>query len=246
VPPRRRTDALPDARGIPLVLYADPLSAWCWVAERRVRAVAEELGDVFAPLRIEHFPLRRTPRALSGAERRALARAARRAAREAEGRGTSAELWLSPDAPLSSLPPLAALVAARPQGADREEALVRGVNVARNDVLLELAERAGLDLRRFAAALFAPATERRLREIVEDADDKGIAGAPALVVGDEWLVSGPRTPAEYRDVLRRYAAARPGLTLAVRSWHGVTGARATARRKSRRAGPARLARVLLS
>ena len=223
MPPRRRTDALPDARGIPLVLYADPLSAWCWVAERRVRAVAEELGDVFAPLRIEHFPLRRTPRALSGAERRALARAARRAAREAEGRGTSAELWLSPDAPLSSLPPLAALVAARPQGADREEALraaireaalVRGVNVARNDVLLELAERAGLDLRRFAAALFAPATERRLREIVEDADDKGIAGAPALVVGDEWLVSGPRTPAEYRDVLRRYAAARPGLTLA--------------------------------
>jgi hypothetical protein len=31
------------------------------------------------------------------------------------------------------------------------------------------------------------------------------------VVGDEWLVAGPRSAVEYGRVLRRYAAARLGL-----------------------------------
>ncbi len=149
-----------------------------------------------------------------------LARAARRAAREPEGAGTSPELWLSPDAPLTSVPVLTAIAAARLQGAACEEALrsalrdaalVRGVNVARTDVLLELAERAGLDLCRFSSALDAPDTEQRVRAAVEEAVEKGIDGAPALVIGEEWLLAGPRTLEEYRHVLRRYAAARLGV-----------------------------------
>jgi predicted DsbA family dithiol-disulfide isomerase len=81
-------------------------------------------------------------------------------------------------------------------------------------VLLELAERVGLDLGRFAGALFAPATEERVRESFAEADDKGIRDAPALVIGDEWLVAGARTVEEYRSILRRYVAARLGLPAA--------------------------------
>lgn len=205
---------------VTLVLYEDPLSPWCLVAERRILAALEDVEGAYTPLRLEPFPTRLEPRAMSKTERRALARAARKAAREPEAAAVTDDLWLSPDPPLTSVPALTALAAARLQGSGREAALrqaireaslVRGLNVARTDVLLELAERAGLDLRRFAGALAAPATERRVLEVREEACDKGIRAAPALVIGDEWLVAGPRSVDEYRAVLHRYASARLGL-----------------------------------
>jgi predicted DsbA family dithiol-disulfide isomerase len=218
VPPR----TLP-AEPVSIVLYEDPLSPWCLVAERRVRAALDELQSAFAPLRIEPFPLRAEPRALTPRERRAFVRAAKKAAREPEAAGTTPDLWLSRDPPHSTLPALAALIAARLQGAAREAALlealrdaalVRGLDATRRDVLLELASAAGLDVARFDAALSAPSTERRVLASLDEALAKGIETVPALVVGDEWLVAGPRSAEEYHKVLRRYAAARLGI-------HGV-------------------------
>lgn len=202
-----------------LVLYEDPLSPWCFVAEQRIRAALEEVG-FFYDLRIAPFPLRNEPRAPTQAERRALARTARRAAREPEAAHTTPDLWLSADAPHTTIPALTALAAAGQQGAHREDALraamreaalVRGINVTRKDVLYELAHAAGLDVQRFAAALAAPATERGVRGAFEEALDRGIECAPALVIGDEWLVVGPKSADEYRGVLRRYVAAKLGI-----------------------------------
>lgn len=204
---------------VSLQLYEDPLSAWCLVAERRILAAVEDVGGPFT-LRLEPFPTRLEPRALTRTDRRALARAARRAAREPEAAGTGPDLWLSPDPPLSSIPALRALAAARLQGptreaalrvAIREAALVRGINVARSDVLLELADRAHLDVAKFAAALLAPSTEQRILDALDDARDKGVREAPALVIADEWLVTGIRSTDDYRAVLRRYVSARLGL-----------------------------------
>jgi len=216
VPPR----PLPICQPIRLVLYEDPLSPWCLVAERRIVAAAEAIGQPYGKLRREPFPLRVEPAAMSRGERRALAAAARRASKEPEARGVKPDLWLSTDPPLSSMPVLTALFAARLQGeareaalldALREAALVRSVNVTRPDVLLELAERAGVHLGRFCSALAAPATERRVRETFEDQVASGIGGAPALVIGDEWLVAGARGAEEYHSILHRYASERLGL-----------------------------------
>jgi predicted DsbA family dithiol-disulfide isomerase len=221
--PPRTTPADP----VSLVLYEDPLSPWCLVAERRLRLALEDVSGPFAPLRLEPFPLRLEPRAVTSREKRALARDARRAAREPEAAATTPELWLSDDAPLTTLPALAALEAARLQGPAREAAfrdalrdaaLVRGINATRRDVLYELAGAAGLDVGRFATALAAPATEKRVVDSFEDALAKGIESAPAFVIGDEWLVAGPRSVDEYRSVLRRYASARLGIP-AVRVVH---------------------------
>ncbi len=212
MPPRNLSTELAS-----LVLYEDPLWPWCLVAEQRIRAAAEQVVGSFSPLRLEPFPLRPVARAPSRAERRALVRAARSAAKEPEAARTTAELWLSRDPPFTTLPVFTALAAARLQGASsegalreaiREAGLVRGINVTRSDVLYELAEGAGLDVARFAGALAAPGTEKRIREAFEDAVDKGIEGAPALVIGDEWLLVGPRTTDEYLRVLRRYVASR--------------------------------------
>lgn len=216
MPPPRTLPAEP----VSLVLYDDPLSPWCLVADRRIRAALEELQPTFAPLRLEPFPLRAEPSALTVRERRALVRAARKAAREPEAAGITPDLWLGRNPPHSTFPALAAVVAARLQGAAREAALrdalrdaalYRGLDATRRDVLLELASTAGLDVARFDAALSAPATERRVLESFDEALSIGIAAAPALVVGDEWLVAGPRSTDEYRRVLRRYATTRLGL-----------------------------------
>jgi predicted DsbA family dithiol-disulfide isomerase len=205
---------------ISLVLHEDPLSPWCLVAERRIAAALEDLAFAFTPLRHAPFPLRVEPRAMTKKERRDFVGSVRRAAREPEGRGITPDLWLSLDPPLTSIPALTALAAARLQGSAREAALraalheaalVRGLNVARADVLLELAEQVGLDLGRFAGALRAPETEKTVRAALDDALDKGIEAAPALVIGDEWLVAGARSTDEYRAILSRYATARLGL-----------------------------------
>ena len=202
-----------------LVLYEDPLSPWCLVAEERIARAADELPGAFRPLRLEPFPTRVTPRALSKADRCALARAARRAAREPELSGSTPDLWLSPDPPLSSLPVLTALSAARVQGraaetalrrAIREAALFRGVNVSRTDVLLELAHVAGLDVTSFAAALAAPAAEGRVQETLRHALERGVREVPALVIGEEWLVVGARRTEMYRSILRKYVAEHLG------------------------------------
>ncbi|HSD19268.1 MAG TPA: DsbA family protein [Anaeromyxobacter sp.] len=218
MPPRT-----PPVEPIALVLYEDPLSPWCLVAEKRIAAALDSLEGTYEPLRHEPFPLRIEPRAMSRSERERLARAARKAAKEPEAQGITPDLWLSRDPPLSSIPPLAALAAARLQGAAREEALrialrqaalFRGVNVSRRDVLYELAERVGLDLSRFAGALTTPWSERRVRARYEEAVDRGVEVAPALVVGEEWLVAGPRSVDEYRHILERYAQVRHGIPTA--------------------------------
>jgi predicted DsbA family dithiol-disulfide isomerase len=210
-----------------LVLYEDPLSPWCLVAERRILAAADDLPGAFRALRLEPFPTRVTPRALSKTDRCALARAARRAAREPELSGSIPDLWLSPDPPLSSLPVLTALSAARLQGrgaetalreAIRSAALFRGVNVARTDVLLELAHVARLDVTSFAAALAATATEARVHETLRQALDRGVREVPALVIGDEWLVVGARRTEVYRSILRRFVSERLGMAT-VRTFH---------------------------
>jgi predicted DsbA family dithiol-disulfide isomerase len=201
---------------VTLVLYEDPLSPWCLIAEERIRAAAAEVPG---PFQIEYapFPLRPDPRAFTKGERKAFARVARRAAREPEAKGLTADLWLSADPPLTSVPALTALAAARLQGPAREKALRKalqdaafqqGVNVTRRDVLLELAERSGLDVTKFVGALKSCHIERGIRAAFEDALDKGIDGAPALVIGDEWLVAGARSTEEYVTILRRYVGAR--------------------------------------
>lgn len=205
---------------VSLVLYEDPLSPWCLIAERRILAALEDVPGAFTPLRHEPFPTRIEPRAPSRAERQRLARAARKAAREPEAAAVTPELWLSPDPPATSVPALTALAAARLQGSPREAALraaireaslVRGLNVARPDVLLELAELAGLDLDRFAGALAAPATERRVRDTLDEALERGVRDAPALIIGEEWMLTGLRPAEEYRAVLLHYAAERRGV-----------------------------------
>jgi len=202
---------------IDIVIHHDVLCGWSWIADLRLRALAEELGGA---LRIEYrpFPLRVEEMVPTAREIEAEAEALLSVAREPEALGIVPDLWRSADPPRTSLPPLLAMEAARIVGgvaardrmlaAMRGAALVSGVNVARDDVLVELAERCGLDVGRFVTALHNGGTRRLVLDPWEEANERGIEATPAVLIGGEWLLTGARTIEEYRDTIERYAEKR--------------------------------------
>ena len=90
----------------------------------------------------------------------------------------------------------------------RRAAFHDGINIARRDVQLELAARAGLDIPRFLERLDDPDTEQSVVSAAEEAEALGIKGVPALVIGGEWLMQGCRELSEYRQVIEKYLRER--------------------------------------
>ena len=208
----------PTSQRIPLVLHGDLLDPFSWIAERRIVLAAEELHGLFKPLSHAALPRRWDPLAPTAAERRAHQRELRRAAGEPDAPRFAQASW-GEIGPLDSAPALLAVAAARLQGAHmagllweslRQAALGFGLDVSRRDVIVEVAARTGLDLARFVRAFEAPATERALLDDVQAAYDLGVEAGPALVVDDTWLVTGLRSLADYRTLLKRYLSRRHG------------------------------------
>jgi predicted DsbA family dithiol-disulfide isomerase len=214
----------PISMPLPLVLHGDILDPWCWIAEKRVSIAVEELHGRFLPLEHAPLPRRWEPRAPTASERQNRIRELKRAAREADAPPFSTELWSDSGAgPQSSGPPLLAIAAARLQGlaaanrlraALREAALVAGLDISRRDIITEVATRCGLDLADFVPAFDAPGTERALLDDIEESYVLGVDAGPALVINDDWLVSGARSLRHYRRLLKRYLAMRAGTPVA--------------------------------
>lgn len=199
-------------RTVRLSFFHDVLCAYCSVAAERVHRLEEEFGELLL-VELRPFALRPEPAAPTSKDVRRQVRLVKRAAKEPEGCGLSPGLWRGIDPPQTSLPPLVAAEAALLQGTHaqralierlREAALKDGINVARRDVLFEAAATVGLDMDRFAAAFDAPATSRAVEESRRHAELHGVTAVPAVVIGDEWLLTGVRELHEYRDVLLRW------------------------------------------
>jgi predicted DsbA family dithiol-disulfide isomerase len=213
----RRT-ILPDESAVEVTLYHDVFCAWSYIADQRLQALQDEYG---AEVRFSWrpFPLRPEAIAADKRERGLFARHFRRAAREPEGKGVVPDLWTGNDPPSSSLPPLIALEAARRESPEKQRELLlsmrravflRGVNVARLDVQLELAESVGLDTASLLLRLEHPSASLAVAESVREAEAMGIHGVPALVIGDEWLMQGCREVSEYREVINKYLREKSG------------------------------------
>ena len=210
--------AFPDESAVEVTLFHDVFCAWSYIADQRLLALRDEYGSEVR-WSVRPFPLRAATAAPDKKERGQFARHFRRAAREVEGKGVVADLWTSNDPPQSSLPPLIALEAARRESPELERELLsamrravflRGMNVARLDVQLELAEGVGIEMSSFVARLGAPSARLAVEESVADAEELGIKGVPALVIGGEWLMQGCRELTEYRQVIDKYLHERSG------------------------------------
>ena len=201
-----------DPEAVEIVIHHDVLCAWCYLADARLTFLRDEYGSAIR-WRYKGYPLHPDNQLPGRQQRAVLARNVRRVAKEREGRGIVADLWTGRDPPTSSLPALVALEAALPEGIEvqrellralRQAAFLRGINVARRDVILELAATAGLHLPRFLERFDDPRTAVEVNDGVEDAEGLGIRGVPALVIGGEWLMQGCRDLAEYRHVIDKY------------------------------------------
>ncbi|HWV37976.1 MAG TPA: DsbA family protein [Vulgatibacter sp.] len=198
---------------IDLVLHHDVLCPWSALAESRLRIVVEECEGAVR-LELSPFAIRVEERLPSSREALSAIRAIRKVAKEPEGRGIKPDLWRSGDPPRSSVPPLVALEAAKILGGDaahsrllvamRRAAFRHGVNISRDDVILELAEKCGLDVGRFATAFASQATRRLITSKHEQASFRGVRSVPSLVIGGEWIVCGARSLEEYRETIRRF------------------------------------------
>ena len=192
-----------------VVVYQDVLCGWCYLLERRLAPLKEEFKNQVV-WRIRPYPLRPVERALSAKDLDEWQHELERARKEPEGTALTPDLWSGPDLPLSSLPPLIALEAARLQGPNLRErlaaamqraALESGINVTRSDIIFELAAREGLEMNRFAAVFQSPETKRLILQEHELAEERGVKGVPTLVVNGKWMISGLRDVSEYREHL---------------------------------------------
>jgi len=190
-----------------ILVYQDVLCAWCFIAEQRLLLVQRELGDLLR-WKVMPFPLRLHESPPTARERAGWVKDLVRARKEPEGSSLSPDLWTAGDPPGSSLPPLAALEAARLQGSGarsalasalRGAALEQGVNVTRPDVVYELAATVGLEMNRFSAAFQSAETRRLILEGRRMARERGVKGVPTVVIGGRWMLCGLREVAEYRD-----------------------------------------------
>lgn len=196
---------------ISVVVYQDVLCAWSYLADLRLERVRERFGAA-VDWKFRPYPLRvsetlPTLKELHSA-REELERA--RNEPEAEARRLCADLWNSARGPRSSLPPLAALEAARMQSEGQRRQLLRimqrtaletGMDVTRNDVIFELASHVGLKMDPFAAAFRSDKTRKLIRQEHRLATARGVSGVPTIVVANRWMMSGLREEREYSEQL---------------------------------------------
>ena len=201
-----------------LAFFHDVLCAYCYVTAQRLAQLEQEFGDLVR-LDLRAFPLRPMPEAVSRREVRRQVRLVKKAAGEPEHLELRSELWRGIDPPQSSLPPLLALEAARQQSRRAEKALAQrlrdtafrfGVNVTRRDVIFEIAAVTGLAMGRFAAAFDSQATLRAVEQSRLEAIRRGVHAVPAVVIGEEWSMTGVRELHEYREVLLRWCERQGG------------------------------------
>jgi predicted DsbA family dithiol-disulfide isomerase len=207
-----------------ITVYQDVLCAWCYLADLRLEVLRKEFGEAVR-WRVRPYPLRVQDTLPTEKELRGLSEEVQRAKEEPEpvARLLTPDLWLGGDPPRSSIPGLAALEAARLQGSQartfmaramQRAALEQGVNVARTDVVFELASRVGLAMNDFSAAYHSEETRRLILDEHRLAAGRGVRGVPTLVIAGRWMVCGLRDLSEYREhiltCMGKLAAPRSG------------------------------------
>ena len=91
----------------------------------------------------------------------------------------------------------------------------QGLNVGDHDVLLDIAEQAGLDRAVIATLLFSDADRDTVANEIDAARQMGVSGVPFFVFDQQYAVSGAQTPdvlvTALRDISRMKAEARSAL-----------------------------------
>ncbi len=135
-------------------------------------------------------------------------------AKYTSGQPFNEKIWLS-DPPASSYPACLAVKAAELQGRGeemlytlREAVMANGRNIARREIILELAGGAGLDVALFSKDLSGDLALQALREDLNEAASKGIQRFPTVIIARSGrpglLFTGYRPADVWQTMLEEY------------------------------------------
>ena len=192
---------------VEIAVYSDYLCPWCYIATIRLRRIKEEYGDSVAIL-WRSYPLRHgTTRA--GTFQHSNQGRLRAAAEE---KSLVFNLWPEDRAmPASSFPALEAAKCAQLQGAEPFERLhlllmqayfADCLDISQRDVLVALAEKAGLDLERFCLALDDGSHREKILTEYRECQEKYPGwGVPTAVCGGDIVLAGAVPVEIYRRAI---------------------------------------------
>lgn len=225
----------PQAPQVPQALtidiYSDVMCPWCLIGYGQLTKALKELeGEIAAEIRWRPFELNPDMAHEGEAQEAHLQRKYRRPAEEgaalrgqmkviAEGAGVSLSWEGEGEAPPAMMWNTRtchklltfALEQAGPQVQTALKlALFRAhfnerQNLSDRDVLLDIAARVGLHRAAAKAALDDPDLEARVLAEEAQAWDMNIAGVPAMIINEKFLIPGAQAPEVYVNALRRVA-----------------------------------------
>lgn len=170
-----------------IALYYDYASPWSYLASELVETKLPGVAIDWRPIYLRGLPQFREGMPYTGAKLRYMGLDLLRCA-EHEG----VPLRFPSTFPVNGLYAVRGALAARALEAFPvyHQAMFRAAwrddrDVAKRDVVVEIAAEAGLDRARFAALLEAPETKERLRADTAAAEARGVFGVPAFFVGPE-------------------------------------------------------------
>lgn len=196
-----------------LLYFHDPTCSWCWAfrpvwSSVRARlpasvAIEQVLGGL-APDSTVPMPAEMRERIQS---------IWRTIEHSVPGTRFNFEFWTKTVPRRSTYPACRAVIAARRQGAEYEDAMILAIqqayylharNPSNDSTLIELAEEIGLDSKRFAMDLRHPDTHVELLEEIRWARELGVRSFPSLLLSHDEGYS--EMPVDYRDANRILSA----------------------------------------
>ena len=183
-----------------LIYVHDPMCSWCWGFEPTRQAIFDALGDRMQTRRLVGGLAPDSDAPMPESMRQMLQQTWQRIGQTIPGTRFNFEFWEKCEPRRSTYPANRAVIAAREQGAEYDQAMTARIqqayyleakNPSDNSTLIELATAIGLDTDKFSECLVAESTQQLLMTEIQSARSFGIDSFPSMAVhrnGELWHI----------------------------------------------------------
>ena len=174
-----------------LIYVHDPMCSWCWGFEPTRQAIFDTLGDRMQIRRLVGGLAPDSEVPMPESMRQMLQQTWQRIGQTIPGTRFNFEFWEKCAPRRSTYPANRAVIAAREQGAEYDQAMTARIqqayyleakNPSDNSTLIELATGIGLDTDKFSECLVAESTQQLLMTEIQSARALGIDSFPSMAV----------------------------------------------------------------
>lgn len=174
-----------------LIYVHDPMCSWCYGFSRTYQQLIEKLPEDIEVVRLLGGLAPDTEEIMPESTRQMVRQNWERISQVIPGVEFNYDFWTKCQPRRATYPACRAIIAAREQGEEYDDAMTRQIqqayyqqarNPSDNETLVELAGEMGLDQDRFSEQLTAESTHQRLLNELSTSRSIGISGFPSLVL----------------------------------------------------------------